>query len=699
MLYYGAQYYRPPFPHQDCWERDLAHMRKLGFNCVKLWAVWNWIERSPGEFFFDDLDELVRLAAKQGLDVIINTIPEGAPYWTDTGCKEDLYQTADGETVEYGGPANLPSAGWPGRCMDDDRFAELVANFIETTARHFSNEPAVKGIDVWNEPHLEPMFDYRDRLLCYCPHSREKFREWLQKKYHSLEELNRAWYRTYQSWQQVEPPPRFGTWADMLDWRRFWLDNLVRWLRLRVSACRRGAPDKMIQTHVAYSGILGNASEGGLGNELVDEFLLAKEVDVFGLSSFPLWLMGDAHIFRHFMHNAMIAEAAHGKPFYQVELQGGGGKPGLLGGLVPTAADITLWNWNTIAAGGKGSVYWQYAPEPAGVESPGFGLTGFRGQDTPRSQAAGKCASYFLNLHDLENAHPLPILNAVYVSRDSDLLCFSAGKKENLYAASLSGAFQAAYRKGIPIRFFHADYIDELTESGIKTLYVPMPLILSQHEAEIMRRFVRSGGTLICEACPAFYQPDGLLEQNSEILNRLFGLRHVEVEAAREWGQISAQWCDGEDFQGRLYRQVVKAKAGVSVLAQFADGSPAVTEFRQGQGRAIWIGTFPSCQFEWEHDASAGDIVTRWMEPNGYAILRSLTSTNVVQDSTPLAPVVRLFETDRDYMAVIVNPTHMPISITAEFLQPQKIEAPDSNETVLRLMLRTQSGTIFSWPK
>ena len=64
MMYYGAQYYRPPFPGKDCWQRDMENMRRLGFTCVKLWAVWNWVERTPGEFHFEDLDELVALAKK-----------------------------------------------------------------------------------------------------------------------------------------------------------------------------------------------------------------------------------------------------------------------------------------------------------------------------------------------------------------------------------------------------------------------------------------------------------------------------------------------------------------------------------------------------------------------------------------------------------------------------------------------------------
>ena len=82
-MLYGAQYYRPPFPGRKCWRRDLAHMRELGFNCVKHWAVWNWIEREPGRFDFSELDELVALSKEYGLQVIINTVPEGHKYEPD----------------------------------------------------------------------------------------------------------------------------------------------------------------------------------------------------------------------------------------------------------------------------------------------------------------------------------------------------------------------------------------------------------------------------------------------------------------------------------------------------------------------------------------------------------------------------------------------------------------------------------------
>lgn len=695
-MLYGAQYYRPPFPGPEVWKRDIRHMKELGFTCVKHWAVWNWIEKEPEKFDFMELDELVRLSKEAGLQVIINIIPEGAPYWIYEGHMESLYRTADGLPVEPGGPANIPSGGWPGLCMDDPEFAKLVARFIRETARHFQEEDTVTIIDVWNEPHLEPMYDYRSNILCYCENSKTEFIKWLQQKYKTLENLNQSWFRTYTDWKQVAPPPRFGTWTDMIDWRMFWLENLRRWLKIRVDAAREGAPDKKIQTHVAYSGILGNRIAGGLANELGDEFLLAKEVDCFGLSSFPKWLMGEQNAYRHLIHNDMIASAAHGKMFYQVELQGGGGKPGLLGSEVPDGADIRIWNWNTAAVGGKGSVYWQYGPEPGGIESPGFGLTGFRGEDTQRSLSAKEMA-LSLNHPLLDKAKQVPAQNAVYVSRKSSVLCYSSEKREEMYAGSLSGVYKAAYVSGIAVRFLHEDYIEELLDGTIKFLYLPMTLVLSEKERRIMADFVKMGGTLVAEACPGFYGPDGLLDQESTALNEIFGIQHKEIQAMPEWGETKADWTNpvygSGTFTGRFYRQLVIPGKEVSVAAEFADREPAVTVRKTGKGNAVWIGTYPSYAYEHGEEADEGTrkLLTRWMMPGGYSVIKKVVIPEIQKGKVSLAPYVRLLETEEEYILCAVN--HMQKA--AEII----VELKGKKEGGYVLKLPAANGTLFHWRK
>ncbi|MEG0865220.1 MAG: beta-galactosidase [Clostridia bacterium] len=656
-MIFGAQYYRYPFPDETCWVQDMANMKALGFNAVKLWAVWNHIEPVRGQYHFAELDRLMELAMQNGLRVVVNIIPEGAPAWLYVGNEDALYQTADGRKVTTGGPANLPSGGWPGLCMDKPEAAEMVSDFIRAVAAHLAAHPAMLALDVWNEPHLEPMFDYRGDMLCYCQHSVVQFRTWLKEKYGTLDKLNEAWFRTYQDWCEIVPPPRLGTWADMMDWRLFWLLNMQRWMALKVSAAKEGAPNLLVQSHVAYSGYVGTCGAGGLANELGDEFLLARKTDIFGLTCFPKWLMRADPYFNHMINNEIVAAAAYDKPFYQVELQGGGGKAGLLGGEIPSAADVRYWNYATVAAGGKGVMYWQYAPEPAGIESPGFGLTGFLHENTARSLEAGCCAQE-LNQPLLCRAKRVPAQNAIYLSRTNSTWFYSAGREEQKYAHAIHGAYAIAYQHGIPMTFAHQDRVESLYEDGVRTLILPMPMVLSTEETDALERFVRAGGTLISEGFPGLYSEGGKLDAHCRALSRLWGLKHVEVQKLSE-----EALCQNAAFDGCLYRQLVEAEDCARVISTYQDGAPALTERKLGCGKAVWMGSFPLLGCAERYSEKTAQSLLAYMNRAGYAEWETLEVSSGMPQQPRRAPIVRLLRTDDAWIIVLINPMPMDAQV------------------------------------
>lgn len=652
-MYFGAQYYRPPFPDRTCWERDFLNMKQLGFHVVKLWAVWNDIEREPDHFVFDDLDRLTELAGKNGLKVIINTIPEGAPYWLYEAYPDCLYETVEGKKITMGGPANLPTGGWPGLCMDNPEVSDLVCNFIFRTAEHYRDNSSVIILDVWNEPHLEPMFDYKNELLCACGASKRAFRDWLKVRYGSLERLNEAWFRRYSDWEEIVPPPRFGTYTDMMDWRRFWLYNLAGWLKRRVEAARRGAPGKLIQTHSASADYMGASSNGALGIELSDEFLLAREVDVFGLSSFPKWLMGETkrdYDLSHLLQSEIICAASREKVFYQAELQGGAGVPGFLAHKVPKREDIRIWNWNTIAAGGKGVVYWQYAPEPAGMESPGFGLTGFNGENTERSLEAGRCAKLF-EAYELDRSRPVPAINGIYLSRNADLLLFAAGAQEEKYAHSIYGVFKSCTEGGIPVRFVHGDYMESAWEEGLRVLYVPMSLSLSDEEQSRILEFAGMGGRVVLEAAAGLYSEMGEISAGGSsspcpMLEAAFGAEEISLDAGDGeipvLDKVGAVLCEG-----LYYRQTMKAARG-KVTGWFEDGTPAMAEVEYGKGVIRWTGTFPGAAVKDAGSRAAAEFIQKQFKAEGYSLFSVLEAPELI---------ARLLQTENGPVMAVVNQT------------------------------------------
>ena len=657
MIVYGTQYYRPPFPEEACWESDLRRIKEVHFNTVKLWAVWSWIERKEGELYFDDLDEIIRLCGVIGLNVVLNIIPEGAPYWLIRRHPGACYTTAEGFAVQSGGAANMPSGGSPGLCADDGQVADCVDGFIAGVADRYARVENVIALDVWNEPHLEPIFDFPERLFCYCEASQRRFVEWLQARYGGIAALNRAWLRAYQGWEDVSPPVRYGTYPDMIDWRLFWIGNLASWLDRRVAAARAVAKGKAVMTHVPFSGYFGGTGEGGLGYHLGDEFILAPRVDVFGLTSFPKWLMENDPI-QHLLNLEMVASSACGRDFWQSELQSGAGKWEAAGRPAATPQDIRLWNWSALACGAKGIMYWQWRPEPSGLEAPGFGLTGLDGSLSPRTRMAGECAQAFNRLEGLDRASRVPAVNGIFVSRSADLWWHAAFKGEAIYAGSLYGAYRACFLAGIPVRMVHADHLAGTDPAGLQVLYLPAAVALSDQELAHLAGFVEAGGTLVSEACPGLFDETGVLRGESAFLNLVLGLSGQELDAFDrvdiEPGAAPIR------FSGRHYRQDFGAiRPGTGILACYSDGRPAVFERRFGRGLAVLAGTFAALQAGCPEERGARDFITRWMNPCGYALLDRLEAGGKT--------LIRLHRESSRIHVTAVNYSDQPQTVKAAF--------------------------------
>ena len=553
-----------------------------------------------------------------------------------------FYESGKGEKITPGGPANIPTGGWPGFCMDHPEAAEAICRFIKETSAHFKDRENVVIIDVWNEPHLEPMYDYPKELLCACKASNAEFRKWLKARYRTLENLNEAWFRRYTDWNQIVPPPRFGTYPDMMDWRRFWLYNLRRWLEEKVAAARAGAPNKLIQTHCASACYMGAAGNGALGTELADEFLLAEPVDLFGLSSFPAWLMGNTreeHFLAHMINLDMIGAAARGKTFYQVELQGGAGKPDVLGYVTPDKYDMRVWNWNIITAGGKGAVYWQYAYEPAGVESPGFGLTGFEHENTERSLEAGRCARYFQE-KGLDETVSVLSMNGICISRNASLFLFAAERQEKMYADSLLGAYKVCADAGIPVRFVHTDYLKDAWDEGLCVLYVPMAIALSGEEQNDILAFAEKGGKVVVEAAAGFYDERGEMDVRTSLLKKVFEAEDFSVlyQENVERGKENIVDKDGRLVcKGVSYVQTMEIHKGdelgfVGDVSEQAkeNGHCAYARSPYGKGCVEWIGTYPAMMAKREADEACTAFVQNAFVPQGYDFLRELKAEGLI---------------------------------------------------------------------
>ena len=382
----------------------------------------------------------------------------------------------------------------------------------------------------------------------------------------------------------------------------------------------------------------------------------------------------------HLLQSEIICAASREKDFYQAELQGGAGVPGFLAHKVPKREDIRIWNWNTIAAGGKGVVYWQYAPEPAGMESPGFGLTGFNGENTERSLEAGRCARLF-EAYELDRSRPVPAINGIYLSRNADLLLFAAGAQEEKYAHSIYGVFKSCAEGGIPVRFVHSDYMDSVWEEGLRVLYVPMALSLSDEEQSRILKFAGMGGRVVLEAAAGLYSEMGEISAGGSsspcpMLEAAFGAEEISLDAGD--GELPVMDKEGAVLcEGLYYRQTMKAARG-EVTGWFEDGTPAMAEVEYGKGEIRWTGTFPGAAVKDAGSRAAAEFIQKQFKAEGYSLFSVLEAPDLI---------VRLLQTENGPVMAAVNqtPESRPLFAREQTGKEWSLEVPGYDGVLLRL--------------
>ena len=109
------------------WGRDLDAIKGVGFNTVKTWVDWATAEPRPGEFHFENLELLLRLAQARGLRVIVQVYLDSAPDWVGESFPDAKFVDRSGAVIK--------SQSAPGFCIDHRRRAREIVKFLHALAR------------------------------------------------------------------------------------------------------------------------------------------------------------------------------------------------------------------------------------------------------------------------------------------------------------------------------------------------------------------------------------------------------------------------------------------------------------------------------------------------------------------------------------------------------------------------------------
>eukprot|EP01105_Mastigella_eilhardi_P022671 TRINITY_DN5616_c0_g1_i1.p1 TRINITY_DN5616_c0_g1~~TRINITY_DN5616_c0_g1_i1.p1 ORF type:complete len:820 (-),score=161.63 TRINITY_DN5616_c0_g1_i1:77-2482(-) len=693
--WYGGGKYRAPTlcgnvtRERDAWRNDLLNISSLGFNSVKVWVDWASAEPSPGTYNFDALRQILSLIDESNipLKVLIQVYADSAPEWVGS-------KYPDGEYVGSN-DRKIHSQAAPGYCLDHPGVRELVMNFYEQVGLASAQYPSlIYGFDLWSEPHVVNWIWFWDMdatqvEFCYCEHSLARFRSWLQNAYNNdLDALNSAWYRTFSSWDEVQPP-RFGTiiaYTDYIDWLfRYTTDKLAEDLAAKAQALREGfGPDRAIvlTSHSASPSIINSPlSDYGTPDDwkmnVALQNLSANDSTLttyYGTSIYPFHaespLGGRSEVQRSYMYSGAYS-ASRRTGFFTGELQAGQGATGIQVNVPVTAADHRDWLWSLIAHGAKSIFFFAYYPMNSGYEAGGYGLVNLDSTFTERAVESGKISRIVTQYQSLfAYSQPEPAQVAVLYN---PLAYFSGGNTvgpgTDIYHAML-GVYTAWFNVGttVPVEFIHATDVEGgiLLRNLPKLLYLPFPIAMSRACSDAIAAYVAAGGRVVSEARLAWTDEHGNANERipGSDLDTLFGAQEELLRPVLTAGTTgclpsysftfskSSLW-PGITVQSVLFEEVLRANAaGATVLATFdSDQTPAVVEYKQGQGKTLLIGGFPGLSVQQLSDANATAFIQGLLQ---WANVQPLVQTVA---NVPQGVDIRVLITTNSngYVVIVIN--------------------------------------------
>jgi beta-galactosidase len=572
------------------WRADLRKIKGLGFNTVRTWIEWSKNEPREGEYHFENLDLMLKLAGQEGLRVIVQVYTDSAPQWVGR-------KFPDGRFVSQGEQV-VPSQAAPGYCFDHPGVRKAMLRYFQEAAHHAIKGPAFYAWDLWSEPAVMnwalPTY-MANPQFCYCPNTQARFRSWLKKKYGTLDALNKAWYRTFESWDEVEPP-RFGTiltYTDFMDWRIFIGDKIAQDLHSRSVAVKEIDHDHYTTSHAPNPSPVYRTLADPM--DASDDYLMKSAVDYFGTSFYPKLTSPDRDmpLERRALLMDMVKSVTGDRGFYVGELQAGYGVHGVISGNPITPNELQLNMWGMVARGAKAINIYAFYPMSTGYESLGYGLINLDGSLTDRSKAAGGTAKTIAANSDLILASkPQAAEVAVVFNPLVPLLGGEQayGDRRSMHRA-VAGYHRMFWERNISVDFPSARELDPAKLKSYKLVIVPYPLLLTRTMADALREYVRQGGHMFVEARPGWVDEQGHAQPVLPGFgwDEMTGVRELQVLPGKTF---DVQWGSAK-FSGMSFEeQFQQIDPAAKVVAKFADGSAAAFEHAYGKGSVILLGTF-----------------------------------------------------------------------------------------------------------
>ena len=558
QLRIGAEFFLNRTETQATVRRHFRLMHENGLTLARIFVIWDDVERTPNNWNFEGYDWIYDAAAENGIKIVATLCAEDPAGWVK-------------KTSFYHNRTNL----------NDPELRKHAAVYIEKVVTRYRNHPAQGVWLLMNEP---TKYDEE-------PATFQAFGDWLQKKYGTVGELNKHWFRPIDNFSEVQLLPNQLTdyWNDyhfVVDWREFNIDNLVNellWIKGQIRALDQDHP-----THINVTSPTGGA-------EGQDVFKEKRIVDILGASIHPAWIFPRTsatteHGERFAYRLDLIGTPAGNQPWWVTELQGGptiytGGFP-----LNPTPDDITRWLWDAFGAGAKAVIFWLWHPRVGGSEAGEWGLVSLDGTPSERLPAVNAVVEGLRRNSYLASAKPQPARVAVLYNREAVIINSLDGRTQHRgdeAEESLLGCYLALHRAHIPMQFVDIEQLKKGLINGNKVLYIPYSYALDDQAVAALRNFVSQGGTLWADGLTTWKNETGKIRPTIPGgLSDVFGIEASDIHPVKADQPYSVT--EQNELAGELWKLPLKLK-GAEVVLRDKEGNPFAMSHHYGKGEALYF--------------------------------------------------------------------------------------------------------------
>lgn len=571
---YGGDYNPEQWP-EDTWAEDMRLLKLAHIDIVTL-NVFSWAALQSDEvtYHFEKLDKIMNLVRDNGMKVCMATSTGAHPAWMARKHPDILRVESNGMRRKFGSRHNS--------CPNSPTYQKYAKALAARLAERYKDYDNIVAWHISNEYGGE----------CYCENCEKAFRVWLKEKYHTIDEVNRAWDtafwgHTFYDFDDIVVPNHLSEhWGNdrttfqgiSLDYKRFNSESLLNAFRLEYDAIQAITPDIPITTN-----LMGTYQP-------LDYQMWGKYMDFISWDNYP---SNETPLEETAMRHDLMRGTKQGKPFALME-QTPSVTNWLPYNMLKRPGVMRLWSYQAVAHGADTVMFFQMKRSIGACEKYHGAVIDHVGNENTRVfREVTELGAELEKLGSQTLGARTDAKAAIVFDWDNWWgISYSAGPSIYLdYCQEVLHYYKALHNKNIPVDMIGVE--DDLSKYSL--VIAPVLYMVKGNYDEKIRTFVENGGRFLTTFFSGYVDEHDLVTIGGYPgkLRDILGI-WVEEEDALPKEMENRFSYHGKTYPAKMLCDLLHtegAQALTSYEKDFYAGMPVLTKNAFGKGYGYYVAT------------------------------------------------------------------------------------------------------------